>query len=244
MSFHPSRNWLSDWKQFNEGYAATQGDTLVRRELCAEAIRLGRLLRTLIGEPTPSELLGLLALMLLHDSRRESRVGPDGELILLEEQDRSRWDQSQIAEALPWVESALRGGAGTYALQAAIAALHARAASPEETDWRQIAALYQLLEAIHPSRVVTLNRAVAVAKTEGPERAMALVDLAAQGGQLEDYHLLHAVRADLFRQMGRFTQAADAYRQALALAGTQPERRFLERRLQEVGERASRSTSA
>jgi len=219
---------------FNEGYAASQGDALVRRELCAEAIRLGRLLRTLIGKPVPSELDALLALMLLHDSRRERRVGPDGELVLLEEQDRAGWDQAQIAEALPLVDQALRGGAGFYALQAAIAALHARASRAEDTDWRQIAALYGLLQAIHPSPVVTLNRAVAVAIAEGPERGMALVEAAADGGDLDGYHLLHAVRADLFRRLGRLAEAAAAYRRALALVGNELERRFLQRRLAEV----------
>ncbi len=219
---------------FNEGYAASQGDALVRRELCAEAIRLGRLLRTLIGKPVPSELDALLALMLLHDSRRERRVGPDGELVLLEEQDRGGWDQAQIAEALPLVDQALRGGAGFYALQAAIAALHARASRAEDTDWRQIAALYGLLQAIHPSPVVTLNRAVAVAMADGPERGMALVEAAADGGDLDGYHLLHAVCADLFRRLGRLAEAAAAYRRALALVGNELERRFLQRRLAEV----------
>ena len=219
---------------FNEGYAASQGDALVRRELCAEAIRLARLLKTLIGQPVPPELNALLALMLLHDSRREGRVGPNGELILLEEQDRAGWDRAQIAEALPLVEEALRGGAGFYALQAAIAALHARAERAQDTDWHQIAAIYAVLQAIHPSPVVTLNRAVAVAMADGPERGLALVEAAADGGKLEDYHLLHAVRADLFRRLGRRTEAAGAYRRALALAGNEAERRFLQRRLEEV----------
>ncbi len=219
---------------FNEGYAATQGDALVRRELCAEAIRLARLLRTLTEPRAPSELNGLLALMLLHDSRREGRVGPDGELVLLEEQDRSRWDKRQIAEALPLVEQSLRGGAGLYSLQAAIAALHARAERADETDWPQIAALYQVLESIHPSEVVKLNRAVAVAMAEGPERGLTLVNAAANGGTLEDYHPLHAVRADLLRRLGRRAEAADAYRRALALVGNEAERRFLRRRLREV----------
>jgi RNA polymerase sigma-70 factor (ECF subfamily) len=228
---------------FNEGYAASQGDALVRRELCAEAIRLGRLLRTLMAERAPSELTALVALMLLHDSRREARVGPAGDLVLLEEQDRARWDKEQIAEALPLVEQALRGGAGHYALQAAIAAVHARAARSEDTDWPQIAALYQVLQAVHPSPVVALNRAVAVAMAEGPERGMALVDAAADGGALEGYHLLHAVRADLLRRMGRRSQAAEAYRRALALVGNEAERRFLQRRLGEVSDEP-RATSS
>ena len=219
---------------FNEGYAASQGDALVRRELCAEAIRLGRLLKTLIGQPVPSELNALLALMLLHDSRREGRVGPDGELVLLEEQDRGGWDKAQIAEALPLVEQALRGGVGFYALQAAIAALHARAARAEDTDWQQIAALYALLQVIHPSPVVTLNRAVAVAMADGPERGLALVEASDDAAALEGYHLLHAVRADLFRRLGRLAEAAAAYRRALALVGNEAERRFLQRRLGEV----------
>jgi len=218
---------------FNEGYSATQGDALVRHELCAEAIRLGRLSWTLMGRGPP-ELTALLALMLLHDSRREARIGPDGDLVLLEEQDRARWDKAQIAEALPLVDQALRGGAGVYGLEAAIAALHARAARAEDTDWPQIAELYRLLADAHPSPVVMLNRAVAVAMAEGPERGMAQVEAAAAGGALESYHLLHAVRADLWRRMGRLSEAAQAYRRALALVGNEAERRFLEGRLREV----------
>jgi len=229
---------------FNEGYAATQGDALVRRDLCAEAIRLGRLLRSLMGQSAPPEVLALLALMLLHDSRRDARVGPQGDLVLLEEQDRGRWDKGQISEALPLVERALRGGAGLYGLQAAIAALHARAARPEDTDWRQIAMLYQVLEEVHPSPVVTLNRAVAVAMAEGAERGLAVVDAAADGGALEGYHLLHAVRADLLRRMGQRSQAAEAYRRALALVGNEAERRFLQRRLAEVSDTASPATTS
>jgi len=229
---------------FNEGYAATQGDALVRRDLCAEAIRLGRLLRSLMGQSAPPEVLALLALMLLHDSRRDARVGPQGDLVLLEEQDRGRWDKGQISEALPLVERALRGGAGLYGLQAAIAALHARAARPEDTDWRQIAMLYQVLEEVHPSPVVTLNRAVAVAMAEGAERGLAVVDAAADGGALEGYHLLHAVRADLLRRMGQRSQAAEAYRRALALVGNEAERRFLQRRLAEVSDAPSPATTS
>jgi len=229
---------------FNEGYAATQGDALVRRDLCAEAIRLGRLLRSLMGQSAPPEVLALLALMLLHDSRRDARVGPQGDLVLLEEQDRGRWDKGQISEALPEVERALRGGAGIYGLQAAIAALHARAARPEDTDWRQIAMLYQVLEEVHPSPVVTLNRAVAVAMAEGADRGLAVVDAAAEGGALEGYHLLHAVRADLLRRMGQRSQAAEAYRRALALVGNEAERRFLQRRLAEVSDAPSPATTS
>jgi len=215
---------------FNEGYAATSGDTLVRRELAAEAIRLGRLLCQLLPEqPRP---LGLLALMLLQDARREARVGAGGEIVLLEDQDRTRWDQAEIAEGLQLVERALRGGPPDgYALQAAIAALHARAASPRETDWPQIAALYVALHAVAPSPVVRLNHAVAVAFADGPEAGLRLLDALAAERSLEGYHLLHAARADLLRRLDRRTEAADAYRAALVHVGNQAERRFLAQRL-------------
>ncbi|MBI3769252.1 MAG: sigma-70 family RNA polymerase sigma factor [Deltaproteobacteria bacterium] len=215
---------------FNEGYAATQGDALVRRELCAEAVRLARLLDRLLPRP---ELKALLALMLLHDARRDARVDAAGDLVLLEDQDRTRWDRAQIVEGLALVEAVLRTGPpGPYALQAAIAALHARAARPVETDWAQIAALYALLAHAHPSPVVELNRAVAVAMVEGPEAGLRLI--AAIAPHLASYHLLHAARADLLRRLGRREEAAASYRRAMALATNEAERRFLTRRLGEV----------
>jgi RNA polymerase sigma-70 factor (ECF subfamily) len=218
---------------FNEGYAATAGEALIRRELCGEAIRLGRLLARLL--PDAAETRGLLALMLLHDARREARTGADGELVLLEAQDRGRWDRAQIAEGLRLATSALAAGpAGPYALQAAIAGLHARAARAADTDWRGIAALYDRLLAVEPSPVVALNRAVAVAMAEGPARGLALVDELAAGGELAGYHLLPAARADLLRRLGRRAEAAAAYRAALELTGNAAERRFLEGRLGEV----------
>jgi RNA polymerase sigma-70 factor, ECF subfamily len=218
---------------FTEGYAATRGEALVRTDLCAEAIRLGRLVRTLIAPPPP-EATGLLALMLLHDARREARLDEAGDLILLEEQDRRRWNQRQIAEALPLVEEALRGGPGPFALQAAIAALHCQAARAEDTDWPQIVRLYDLLERVQPSPIVSLNRAVAVAMVDGPRPALALIDALAATGDLDRYHLLHAARADLLRRLGSPAEAAKSYAQALALATNDSERRFLARRLAEV----------
>jgi RNA polymerase sigma-70 factor (ECF subfamily) len=218
---------------FTEGYAATAGDALVRRELCAEAIRLARLLVTLM--PDEREAAALLALMLLHDARREARSSPDGELILLEDQDRSRWNRGQIAEGLALVEDTLRRGrAGPYAIQAAIAALHARAASPAETDWRQIAGLYALLMSHTSSAVVELNHAVAVAMVDGPAAALLLVDAIDARGELADYHLLYAVRADLRRRVGKVDAAVRDYRRALALATLEPERRFIRKRLAEL----------
>jgi RNA polymerase sigma-70 factor, ECF subfamily len=216
---------------FNEGYAATRGEPLVRTELCAEAIRLGRLVRTLMAA---AEATALLALMLLHDARRAARLDENGNLVVLEEQDRGRWDQQQIAEALPMVEEALRSGPGPFALQAAIAALHCQAKRAEETDWPQIVSLYDLLERLQPSPVVSLNRAVAVAMVEGPTRGLALIDALAASGDLEDYHLLHAARADLLRRIGSSTEAAKSYTRALATVTNESERRFLERRLREV----------
>lgn len=223
---------------FNEGYSATAGDELIRRSLCAEAIRLGRVLRELM--PDEPEVLGLLALMLLHDSRREARIGPAGELITLEEQDRSRWDRDQIAEGVELVEQALRmRRPGPYQVQAAIAALHARAASPEQTDWAQIAALYGVLARMTPSAVVGLNRAVAIAMAEGIEAGLGLIERLGSSRELEGYHLYHAARADLLRRLGRWGEAAEAYRRALEGAATEPERRYLLRRLREVEERAA-----
>jgi RNA polymerase sigma-70 factor, ECF subfamily len=220
---------------FNEGYAATRGEPFVRADLCAEAIRLGRLVRTLMAPDTPSEATGLVALMLLHDSRRDARLDEAGDLVVLEEQDRRRWNHQQITAALPLVEEALRGGGpGPFALQAAIAALHCQAARPEETDWPQIAQLYDVLERVQPSPVVSLNRAVAVAMAEGPRRGLALLDRLAAAGDLDGYHLLHAARADLLRRVGSSAEAVRSYARALALATNSSERRFLERRLREV----------
>ncbi|AHG89683.1 RNA polymerase sigma factor, sigma-70 family [Gemmatirosa kalamazoonensis] len=218
---------------FSEGYAATAGDAIVRRELCGEAIRLARLLVELM--PNETEANGLLALLLLHDSRRDARTTPDGDLLLLEVQDRGRWDRAQIAEGIARVEQALRGGrAGPYALQAAIAALHAEAPDAASTDWRQIAALYHVLLRVAPTPIVELNRAVAVAMAFGPEPALKLVDGLAARGDLRGYHLLPAARADFLRRLGRLDEAAESYRAALALTTLGPERRFLERRLREV----------
>ena len=218
---------------FNEGYTATAGDALIRRELCAEAIRLGRVLCAI--DPQDPEGLGLLALMLLHDSRRLARVDSAGALVTLEEQDRSLWDRAQIDEGLTHVEAALRmGRVGPYQLQAAIAAVHAQAASPQQTDWQQITALYNLLVRVNPSPVVLLNRAVAVGMSEGPARGLELIDELGSSGELERYHLLHAARADLLRRLGSFEAAADAYRRALALMANGVERAYLERRLAEL----------
>jgi RNA polymerase sigma-70 factor, ECF subfamily len=218
---------------FTEGYAATSGRSWIRRQLCDEAIRLGRLLCELI--PRNPELRALLALMLLHDSRRVARAGPDEEIITLEEQNRELWDRRQIAEGVPLLESALREGAsGVYALQGAIAALHARAERAEDTDWAQIARLYGALFQNQPSSVVELNRAAAIAMAEGPSRGLELIDELEARGELAGYHLLPAARADLLRRDGRFREAAEAYRRALALVANDPERRYLTRRLAEV----------
>jgi RNA polymerase sigma-70 factor (ECF subfamily) len=215
---------------FNEGYAATSGDELVRRELSAEAIRLGRLLVEL--QPARPGPRGLLALMLLHDSRREARVTGEGDLVLLEDQDRARWDQPQIREGLALVEETLRAGpADAFALQAAIAALHARAARPGDTDWPQIVALYARLFALQPSPVVMLNHGVAVAMAYGPAEGLRLLDQLEASHALPGYHWLPAARADLLRRLGRRADAARAYGEALALVGNEAERRFLQRRL-------------
>src|SRR5260221_7399180 len=219
---------------FNEGYAATRGEPLVRGDLCAEAIRLGRLVQTLMGPQAPSEVSGLLALMLLHDSRRDARSDDSGDLIVLEEQDRSRWNRQQIAEALPLVEEALGGGPGPFAVEAAIAALHCEAARGEDKDWPQIVRLYDVLERLQPSSIVSLNRAVAVAMAEGPRPALALIDKLAATGGLDGYQLLHATRADLLRRLGMSADAAASYERALALVSNKSERRFLERRLREM----------
>ena len=217
---------------FNEGYAAAHGDALVRHELCTEAIRLTRLLRALLQAPYP-ELDALLALMLLHDSRRSTRVNADGELVLLADQDRTRWNQAQIDEGCALVRSAFQAGPiGPYAVEAAIAALHAKAACPDDTDWSQISALYGRLFALHRSPVVALNRAVALSMAEGPEAALPLVE--ALQSALEDYHLWHATRADLLRRLGRTTEAVCCYQRALELTQNEVERRFLNRRLEEL----------
>jgi RNA polymerase sigma-70 factor, ECF subfamily len=215
---------------FNEGYTATAGDALIRRELCAEAIRLGRVLCVIDAQDPES--MGLLALMLLHDSRRQARVDAAGALVTLEEQDRSLWDRDQIEEGLALVDAGLRmGRIGPYQLQAAIAALHGEAESPEATDWPQIAALYGELARIHPSPVVQLNGAVAIGMSEGPRRGLALIDELGVVGELDRYHLFHAARADMLRRLGSFEAAADAYRRALALMANGVERAYLERRL-------------
>jgi RNA polymerase sigma-70 factor, ECF subfamily len=219
---------------FNEGYVASGGDALIRRELCDEAIRLARLLAALM--PDEPEVLGLLALLLLHHARRDARVGDAGELILLDDQDRSRWDQAMILDGVGVLDRAVRlGRLGPYRVQAAIAALHATAASPEATDWGRILALYDALRRMSPSPVVELNRAVAIAMAHGPEQGLALVEELAAAGVLDSYHLFHATRADLLRRLGRNTEAAAAYRQALELTGNPAERSFLTRRLAEVG---------
>ena len=218
---------------FNEGYSAAFGDSLTRADLCAEAIRLARTLVELLPEP---EVDGLLALMLLHDARRPARVSADGELVLLEEQDRSRWDRDEIREGLERTERALRSHRfGPYTLQAAISAVHADAARAEDTDWRQIVGLYDVLLRAQPSAVVELNRAVAVAMSEGAERGLMLVDAVLERGELSSYQFAHAARADLLRRLGRRDEARAAYARALALATQEPERRFLMRRIAELG---------
>jgi RNA polymerase sigma-70 factor, ECF subfamily len=215
---------------FNEGYLAAFGDTLVRADLCAEAIRLGRMLVELL--PDHSEPRGLLALMLLHDSRRATRVDEQGDLVLLEDQDRSRWDRAQIVEGAALVEAALRAGPpGPYALQAAIAALHAQAPTAAATDWPQIAALYHLLARISPAPIVELNRAVAVAMADSLERGLELLDLLCRRGDLDSYHLLHAARAELLLRLARTAEATTAFHRALTLATNEPERRHIQRRL-------------
>jgi len=222
---------------FNEGYAATRGDPLVRTDLCTEAIRLARLVCTLMAPQPPSEATALLALLLLHDARKDARLDENGNLVTLEEQDRTRWDPRHIAEALPLVEEALRGGPGPFSVQAAIAALHCQAARPEDTDWRQIVRLYDVLERLQPSPVVSLNRAVAVAMVDGPGAALALIERLAAHGDLDDYHLLHAARADLLRRTGSAAEAEQSYQRALALVTNDSERRFLERRLDDLRRR-------
>ena len=220
---------------FNEGYSASRGDSLTRVDLSSEAIRLGRLLVELLPPPTEPEALGLLALMLLHEARRATRTSSSGELVLLDEQDRALWDRAMIAEGCALVERALRSRRfGPYALQAAIAAVHAEAPSSAATDRAQIVGLYDVLLRADPSPVVELNRAAAVAMRDGPAAGLALVDALLARGELADYHLAHSARADLLRRLGRSAEARAAYQRALALTRQEPERRFLERRLREL----------
>jgi RNA polymerase sigma-70 factor, ECF subfamily len=219
---------------FNEGYSATRGDQLVRTDLCAEAIRLARLVRELMAPQPPAEATALLALMLLHDARRDARTDESGNLVVLEEQDRTLWHQKQIEEALALVAEVSRGPIGPFALQASIAAVHCRATLPEQTDWAGIVRFYTALERLQPSPVVSLNRAVAVAMAQGPQAGLALIDQLAGDDELENYHLLHAARADLLRRLGSNSEAAKSYERALALVTHDSERRFLEKRLKEV----------
>jgi RNA polymerase sigma-70 factor (ECF subfamily) len=218
---------------FNEGYAASSGATLTRPDLSAEALRLGRLLVELLPEP---EAIGLLALMLLHEARRPARATAEGEIVLLEDQDRSLWNREQIAEGVRLVEHALRSRRfGPYTLQAAIAAVHAEAPTAAATDWRQIVGLYDLLMRIDPTPVVELNRAAAVAMCDGPEAGLVLIDAILARGDLADYHLAHAARADLSRRLGRATEALRSYERSLLLTTQEPARRFLQRRIRELG---------
>jgi RNA polymerase sigma-70 factor, ECF subfamily len=219
---------------FNEGYAATTGAALIRETLCGEAIRLGRLLDTLL--PDRADVKGLLALMLLHHSRSAARVSAGGDVVLLPQQDRSLWNQREILEGKALVEEALRRPerVSPYAVQAAIAALHAEALSSEDTDWRQIVGLYEVLMRLQPTPVIELNHAVAVSMVDGPARALDLVDSLAARGEVHDFHLLHAARADFLKRLGRPNEAADAFRLALLAAKAEPERRWLEARLREM----------
>jgi RNA polymerase sigma-70 factor, ECF subfamily len=239
----PSREELSDrldsvlhviYLVFNEGYSASSGSSLTRHDLSGEAIRLGQLLIELLPEP---EAVGLLALMLLQESRRAARTSLEGEVILLGDQDRSLWDRRQITEGISLVEQALASRRiGPYTLQAAIAALHAEAPSAPETDWPQIVGLYDVLMRVEPSPIIELNRAVAVAMRDGPEMGLALIDNILTRGDLGEYRLAHAARADLYRRLGRNAEARTSYQQALSLAQQEPERRFLERRIDELGD--------
>ncbi len=220
---------------FNEGYSATAGDSLIRRELCAEAIRLCRTLCELLSDEP--ENLGLLALMLLHDSRRDARMDKQGRLVTLEEQDRSLWDQERIREGVGLLNKALRiRQAGPYQLQAAISAIHAQAASPAETDWQEIAALYRELMRVSPSPIVALNHAVAVAMSDGLERGLEQIDQVGATGSLERYYLFHAARADILRRLGRKTESAQAYSAALNLATNKVEQEYLRERLKQVAQ--------
>jgi len=217
---------------FNEGYSASFGDTVTRHDLCGEAIRLGRVLIQLLPQP---EAMGLLGLLLLQDSRRAARTSPAGDLILLEDQDRSLWNQNQITEGVSLVQQALSAGqVGPYTVQAAIAAAHAQAPTAAATDWGQVVSLYTLLLQAEPSPVIELNRAVAVAMRDGPSAGLELVDAILKRGDLETYHLAHAARADLCRQLERTREARTSYQRALSLTQQEPERRFLEKRLSEL----------
>jgi RNA polymerase sigma-70 factor (ECF subfamily) len=219
---------------FTEGYAATRGQPLIRADLCAEAIRLGRLVKKLLEPNPPAEATALVALMLLHDSRREARLDEAGDLVVLEEQDRTRWNKEQIAEALAFVNEALSNTPGPFALEAAIAAEHCKTGRAEDTNWPRIVTLYDLLYQLLPSPVVALNRAVAIAMAHGPETGLAIIDELAESGELDEYHLLHAARADMLRRLGANVEAAESYELALKLASNDSERRFLERRLREM----------
>ncbi|HVH41461.1 MAG TPA: DUF6596 domain-containing protein, partial [Labilithrix sp.] len=217
------------------GYAATRGASLLRTDLSAEAIRLASLVVGLVAPDRPSEVLGLLALMLLHDARRKARLDAAGDVVVLDEQDRTLWDHAQIAEALPLAAEAVScAEPGPFALQAALAAEHARATRKEDTDWKAILRLYDRLAGDEPSPIVALNRAVAVAMVDGPAAALAIVDALAEGADLAEYHLLHAARADFARRLGALEVAERSYERALELVGNDSERRFLERRLREV----------
>jgi RNA polymerase sigma-70 factor (ECF subfamily) len=219
---------------FNEGYSASSGESLTRHDLSAEAIRLGRLLVELLPEP---EAIGLLALMLLHESRRAARSSVAGELILLDDQDRALWDRAQIAEGSALVQRALSSRRfGPYTIQAAIAAVHAEAQDAAATDWAQIVGLYDVLQQADPSPVIGLNRAAAVAMRDGPLAGLTLIDEILARGELAEYHLAHSARADLYRRLGRTVEARVCYERALGLTRQEPERRFLERRLAELGE--------
>ena len=239
----PARAELSDrldavlrvvYLVFNEGYSASAGASVTRHDLSAEAIRLGRLVVELLPEP---EAIGLLALMLLHESRRDTRSSPEGDLVLLADQDRTRWDRARIAEGSALVQRALASRRfGPYTLQAAIAAVHAEAPAAGDTDWGQIVGLYEVLLRIEPSPVVELNRAAAVAMRDGPAAGLALVDAILARGDLAQYYLAHSARADLCRRLGRTDEARASYRRALELTRQEPERRFLERRLRELGD--------
>jgi RNA polymerase sigma-70 factor (ECF subfamily) len=219
---------------FNEGYVATRGAALVRTDLCAEAIRLARLVISLMEPEPPAEALGLLALMLLHDARRDARLDEAGEIVILEEQDRGRWHRTQIEEALSLLRKSPRGTPGAFALQASLAAEHCKAARPADTNWAEIVRLYDQLGRVQPSPVISLNRAVAIAMADGPRAGLAAMEGLAAANDLDDYHLLHAVRADLFRRLGSLAEAAENYQRALALVTNESERRYLERRLREV----------
>jgi RNA polymerase sigma-70 factor (ECF subfamily) len=219
---------------FNEGYSASSGQSLTRVDLSGEAIRLGRLIVELLPEP---EAMGLLALMLVQESRRAARTSPAGELVLLNDQDRSLWNRDQIAEGSALVTRSLASQRfGPYTLQAAIAAVHADAMTADATDWDEIAGLYDVLLRIEPTPVVELNRAVAIAMRDGPAEGLALIESLLARGDLKDYHLAHAARADLCRRLGKTAQARDSYKRAIALARQGPERRFLERRLAELSD--------